>query len=102
MLNLLLAAFWFCVAAALLYADLTDKQVFRVSGSGLEMLAVLALLLAVYNLVRWWAVRAAARRADERMPLMRHPRRVDSSSAQRDPAFDFSDEKPPEPPQQPS
>src|SRR5262249_17366497 len=65
-LNLLLAIFWLCTAIGLLYAYFTGKQVFRISESGLEMLALLALLLAAYNLVRWWALRASARARDMR------------------------------------
>jgi len=98
-LNLLLAIFWLCTAIGLLYAYFTGKQVLRVSESGLEMLALLALLLAAYNLVRWWALRASARARNMRSPLEQRPRRIDSSSDQHNPTFDFTEQEPPKEPQ---
>ena len=99
MLNLFVAIFWLFVAVGLLYAYLTGRQVFRVSESGVEMLALLALLLAAYNLVRWWAMRASVRaRARQLQPEQRR-RRSEGSSDEYDPTFDFTGREPPEPPQ---
>ena len=98
MFNLFLAIFWLCLGALLVYARITGLKVFRIDESGVDMLAGLAFLLAVYNLVRWWAVRVSARARAQRWRAEQRRRENDKPPAEYDPTFDFTGREPPEPP----
>ena len=98
--NLLLAVVWLAVGVLLLVWQWYDPNApsRSILNTGISW-GWLALLLALYNLVRWWAGRSAAaeRRleaeARARYHREHHPRPVQEP----DPTFDFS--KPPPPPE---
>jgi hypothetical protein len=104
-MNLILALFWLALAAALFtHEALTGSSAFRIQRGGVNLSAGwLMLVLAAYNLVRWWSSRryqqirraeqaAAAER--ERANRLRHrPEPIGDP----DPNFVFTDEPPPPP-----
>lgn len=99
-MNLFFALLWLAAAIGLFAYDFATGQV-RFTIRGLNISAGwLLLLLAGWNFVRWYSVRAqraeleALRTAHE--ARQRHSR-VREMPAEPDPTFDFSD-RPPEPP----
>jgi hypothetical protein len=103
MLNLVLALMWLAAGVGLLgMYYLTDDPRWRVTiGGGDWSLGWLALLLCVWNLVRWYAVRADRMRRQSLEELRagrRYPARRPEPIGEPDPAFNFSDDPPPPPP----
>ena len=97
MIYLLLAIVWFLAGILLLAWDWWYPGVnpYRLPGTELSP-GWLALLLAIYNVVRYWARRSAARRQEISMRQRRSPHRNQSSHAA-DPDFNFLDESSSEP-----
>jgi hypothetical protein len=94
--NLFMALFWLVLAGLLLawHAAHPENAALRIGGSG-PSLGWVALVLALYNFVRWWSQRAYARqrRLLEELRSSRQPQRPRGTDAP-DPAFDFSNEPP--------
>lgn len=90
-LSLILAAFWVVMAVLCFTYDL------RLWGVNISA-GWLALVLAGYNLVRWWARRSASQRARELEQAASHrPGRREPEERERNPDFIF-DEPPAGPP----
>jgi hypothetical protein len=96
-LYLVMGVFWVGLAVVLLYAHFTGRAVPRLSDDGVQMLALLALLLATYNFVRWWA-RRVSMRARQQREVQQRRRRNESPPVEYDPTFDFTGREPPKPP----
>ncbi len=97
-MNLFLAAVWLVFAVVLLlwpWIGPTGKGV-TIGESGFS-LGWVALVLCVYNLVRWWSTRATADPASVREALARKhedEERRDRPEKVPDPNFDFTDKPP--------
>ena len=105
-MNLGVAVFWFVVALVLLFwpqpgANAISRFIAERANAG----AVVAGVLGLYNLIRWYALRSATRR--QRSPLLEERRRRAEERARAqpyqepDPTFDFSEQSPPPPPEPP-
>jgi hypothetical protein len=95
--RLIWTGLWLVLGVAVLIADPPQLR-FQLFGTAVSS-GWAALLLAAYNGVRWWGLRAAAlrRRAAEEMERRRSPRRrPDEPESERNPDFIFDD--PPEKP----
>ncbi len=92
-ISAILAGFWLLVGATLLVADPQELQV-RVGGQSYSA-GWVALLLAAWNLVRWWSVRSSGRQqrasdeAARRRERARREREVPPE--ERNPDFQFED-----------
>ena len=98
-LNLLLAVFWLIVGGLLFLLPrlVRDADLGNVLGTGLSA-GWLALVLAFYNLARWWAVRRSVSsipRLTDRGTSSRAP----PAPGERDPNFIFDTPHPDPPPQ---
>ncbi len=101
MVNLFMAVLWLILAGAAFvwqYLHPGDRA-FTLFGSG-NSFGWLGIVLALYNLARWWSSRASARSRkamDDTWERRQRTRERDSSqpAQARDPSFDFRDEKPP-------
>src|SRR6516164_8607584 len=99
-LNLLLACIWAVLGIALLAADylMPDAAAPRIFGTDLSW-GWVALLLAFYNLVRWYGrwsmlkVQNARKERERRAEYARRDREFRESGRERDPNFIF-DESP--------
>jgi hypothetical protein len=102
-MNLFLALFWLLFAVVLVaYEQLIGETVFRIRFGGANISgAWLMLGLGLYNLARWWSVRAyraeqraleIARASREREMRRRFPSELPGPP---DPNFNFTDEPPP-------
>ncbi len=96
--NLVLGLVWAALALAAFVLPLVnpDVRALRIGGTGLNA-GWLAVLFAVYNLVRWLSLRLAAqrRRLLEEMEERRYrARRNPGAETEPDPAFDFRDRPP--------
>jgi hypothetical protein len=96
--HLIMAAAWLVGGVAILVADPPDLRM-RLGGVNLSA-GWAALVLAAYNLVRWWSLRSSyqRRRAAEEMARHRPGRRRGEPEPERNPDFVFDDppaEKPP-------
>jgi hypothetical protein len=93
-LNLLLAIFWLAVGCGLLLLPhlVPEAGDWTVLGTGLSS-GWLAILLALYNIARWWAVRASALQCSALEDTPRRRRRdADQRGVQEpDPNFSFTD-----------
>ncbi len=91
--NLLLALFWLVLGGALLLWPLLDARApdLTIWGTGISA-GWLALLMAAYNLVRWWSVRSfqAQRRLLEEEMIRRRRESRSSPPSEPDPTFDFT------------
>jgi hypothetical protein len=88
-LSLILAAFWVVMAVVAFSYDL------RIWGINIPA-GWLALVLAGYNLVRWWARRSAGQRAREaEQAAQRRPTRREPADAERERNPDFIFDEPP-------
>jgi hypothetical protein len=87
--SLILMSFWLVVAAGLLAPEavLPEKVRQNVRNPGGALAGGLALMFAAYNLVRWWAARALARRTVGPHPLAPRPR--DPEPYEPNPELDF-------------
>ncbi len=88
-LNLILCIMWLAVGAGLLgYRQLHPE----IAGTPTENVALwggcLGMLLALYNLVRWWASRTFARYRARREP--QSTRRLKAATLEYNPEFDFT------------
>jgi hypothetical protein len=98
---LAVAVFWFLVAVGLLlWPVLEPERVPPLVGQSGTFAAAVALLLALYNVVRWWAARALARQHQATLEATR--RRAEARAHPRpwqepDPTFDFTEQSPPPP-----
>src|SRR5262245_19461612 len=92
LINLFLAFFW--VAAAIVLFIL--NQMGKLGESRIPWEGA-ALVLALYNLVRWWSMRVAAaqRRQDAEMPRRPSFSRAGDQQSAPDPNFVFTDPPPP-------
>ena len=95
-LNLGFAGFWLLIAAGLLYMQWVnpDQASFRIRGTNIPLLW-LAVLLGLFNLVRWWSARSYARQRQARREeeeRRERDRRRDRPAAppEYNPAFDFN------------
>ena len=103
-MNLFLALFWLvCAAVLLAYEHFIGGGRFRIRIGGESFSAAwLMLVLAVYNMVRWWSSRAH-REEQRKLEIARAERewrqrhRPATPSGPPDPNFNFSDEPPPQP-----
>jgi hypothetical protein len=69
--NLFLGVLWLNIAACVFFRELLPPRVGRLfGGADMALVGTLAILLAVYNFVRWWAVMARERR---RVTFRVHP-----------------------------
>src|SRR5262245_488867 len=101
-LRLVFAALWVMIGVAICVSQAMhpDDNLGWVTLGGVRLsLGWAALLLGGYNLVRWWASRAARaqkqREAELAEKTARHrPRRPEEPPAEPDPNFDFSDRPP--------
>jgi hypothetical protein len=100
-MNLALAILWFLGGVALIaWHSYTGEQNWRLRVGDYPLSpGWLMLLLAVYNVVRWWGIRSA--RAEQRafqlaLASRRDPRFRDPPASERaiDPTFDFTDRPP--------
>lgn len=96
--NLVLACLWLAAGiGVLVYEAVTGKLTYRVLDTNISI-GWLILLLALYNLARWWSVRSseASRRAAWQMESMRHRSRADERRRDEppDPNFQFTDDGP--------
>ncbi len=103
--NLVLMVLWLGVAFVLLAPEgVVPEKLRQQLGGPLQLpVAILALTLAVYNGVRWWAYRSLVRHSPAVTvnPLaVRRPR--EEGDDEPNPAFDFSKPAEPEPPPGPS
>jgi len=102
--NLVLAVFWLLLAVALLtWTWVAGDSDWRIplgnSSVAGGWLALLALLLAFYNLVRWWSSWSYAKQQRElreaearRRDAERATRRASESAVERDPNFIFTEQ----------
>jgi hypothetical protein len=94
-LNLILSCFWLLLGLALLAWPKLNPQPdgpdWTILNTGIPA-GWIAIVLGVYNLVRWWSIRsrAALRRADEEGFLRRQPRPSHRPPQEPDPTFDFT------------
>jgi hypothetical protein len=99
-IHLLLALIWLLGGTALLaYQYFTGDKVLYIRGTNLS-LGWLLLVLALYNVLRWWQVRSYLMQRREEM-LFETQRRLRTSTPpprEPDPNFNFTDEPPPTPP----
>lgn len=94
LINLILALFWVVVAVLLFVFHKGGNQ-----GLIPIPLYILALVLAIYNLVRWWSMRVAAAQRRQGEEMIRKPslhRAGDDRPP--DPNFVFTDSPPPSEP----
>jgi hypothetical protein len=96
--NLFMAILWLAFCGLLFgwHALHPDSQALRIGGSG-PSLGWAALVLALYNLARWWSQRSYARRQrafEDARQRHRHQGQARSESAPRNPAFEFTDPPP--------
>ncbi|MCC6417997.1 MAG: hypothetical protein IT429_07075 [Gemmataceae bacterium] len=103
-MNLIFALLWLILGVAGLVGAwlYPESQAFRIGGSGMPI-GLLALCFVAYNLVRWYAYRAARRQrqAHAEPPPWRRPRRERDHDLPPDPTFDFTDRaSPPKGPDQ--
>jgi hypothetical protein len=105
-MNLGVAMFWFVVALVLLlWPQLSPNTIPPFIAERANVGAVVAGVLGLYNLIRWYALRSAARQ--QRSPLLEERRRraEERTRAQPDrepdPTFDFTEQSPPPPPEPP-
>jgi hypothetical protein len=98
-MNLFFALAWLLAGVGILVWQYTThaQSLFIWIGDTPVSAGWFALVLAVYNVVRWWSVRAYRKQAkaatdawQERMRRRRHPDRTDRPATP-DPTFDFSD-----------
>jgi hypothetical protein len=91
LINLILAFFWLAVAIGLFVLQKTGNE-----GLVPLPLHVLALVLALYNLVRWWSLRVAAAQRREGEQMFRKPslRRASDDNVNPDPNFVFTEPPP--------
>jgi hypothetical protein len=65
--SLILAAIWLAVAVCFAWPEiLSDRVRGHLKGVGGGLVGFLAFLLAIYNVVRWWAVQSLHRHRAER------------------------------------
>jgi hypothetical protein len=85
-------------AAMLVHERLTGATTWRIRGTDLSA-GWLLIVLAVYNLVRWWSIRSQQKTMEDvsRQRLDRSTASPDPNAPAPDPAFDFTD-KPKAPP----
>jgi hypothetical protein len=101
MLNLILAAMWLVIGIAMLVACYTtnDPRLRERLMVGNEFpIGWLVLLMAVWNLIRWYSVRASRLQRQELEQLRetrRYPARPSEPIGEPNPAFNFTDEPPP-------
>jgi hypothetical protein len=99
--HLLLAVFWLFLGAMLLLVPRFYPEAPDLTIRGIDISAGwVAVVLALYNVVRWWALLASARGrarndAGARRPMGRHPTPHHRPGQEPNPAFDFT--KPPPP-----
>ncbi len=103
-MNLFLAILWLLGGLVLVaYEQFTGDTKFHIRGTNIS-LSWLCLVLAAYNLVRWWGVRSyrAQRRAleiEEARHRASHFRPREGPPPGPDPNFDFTSDPQPRPPQ---
>jgi hypothetical protein len=100
-MNLILALFCLTAGVAMLVHErLTGAMTWRIRGTDFSA-GWLLLVLAVYNLVRWWSLRSQQKTQEEisRQQLNRSSRDPDAPPP--DPNFDFSDKPKAPPPPRP-
>jgi hypothetical protein len=91
--NLILAVLWLLLGLALLVGHvLFTEHAFRASVLGVPA-GWLALVLAAYNLLRWWVHYAARRRPPPALISRPRPAREPAPRVP-DPTFDFTDPSP--------
>lgn len=89
-LNLILALIWLLIGAPLLIVNLTGKAISGIGPSQQTMwVAIISLVLAAYNLARWGASRAYARRSPKPLPPARK-KPVEGQRLEYNPEFDFN------------
>jgi hypothetical protein len=99
-MNLFLALLWFLGGIALLAYDRINGDVrLRISGTDLSF-GWLLLVLAAYNLVRWWSLRSYRMEQQARAQQAAQARFSRAAPRERrdeppDPNFNFTDEPPP-------
>jgi hypothetical protein len=97
--NLILGLAWLAIGVWMLWADYTGQGLgWRIRFFPELSVGWLLLVLALYNFVRWYSIRAGQRaRAEEERAawLRRAPRRRDREDVTPDPNFQFTDEPPP-------
>src|SRR5262245_40455026 len=104
MLNLFLALFWLILGLALLAWDWASPTGPRLTipGTGISS-GWFALVLALYNLARWEAARAAAREREATLRAIERRRAPEREwlTPPPDPNFNFSERPPPPPGERP-
>lgn len=97
-MNLILAFFWMALAIALVIYERTSGDTrFTIRGTNISFTWLLV-LLAVYNLFRWWGIRSyqaeqrALRNAEANRERLRDQHREPIGNP--DPNFNFTDEPP--------
>jgi hypothetical protein len=102
-MNLFLAILWLLGGIVLIaYEQFTGDTRFQIRGTNISA-AWLFVVLAAYNLVRWWSARSyqAERRAmqiEEARLRASHLRPREGPPPEPDPNFDFTSKPPPRPP----
>src|SRR5919109_653223 len=100
MFNLGMALFWLVAGVAIIFWQRThpESAAFNIEGTRIS-LGWPFFMLVIYNLARWYGIRAAARRRAERSKTEQRPQAARHTSAEAeprpDPNFDFTDEGPP-------
>jgi hypothetical protein len=95
--NLILACFWLVVAVGAFVLSWVepDLQILRLAGTGVNV-GWLALAFSVYNCLRWQSSRLVARRKQQWAEASGRNYRPRREDAEPNPAFDFSDQPPPD------
>src|SRR4051812_27941305 len=95
-INLILAMLWLALGISLFIVHVTGIKELSIRFD------IAALVLAVYNLVRWWSMRMAQKQRDRDEQMLHRPplRRASDELRTPDPNFIFTDQ-PPSTPVQP-
>ncbi len=87
--NLIYTFIWLLIGLPLLIVNLTGKEFSGIGPSRQTMMvAIISLVLAVYNLARWGATRAFRRQASKPQPPVRK-KPIEGRRLEYNPEFDF-------------
>jgi len=88
--NLIMGIVWLCIGVALIVGHYAGFQRLGMDRELTPLLGFLAMVLAAWNMVRWWASHSAAKAPPPRK------RSVEERPSEYNPAFDFTRPEPPQ------